>query len=73
LLKFRPQYDYDLKFNAKKWRPLAGAHFVTAWAISMKLGVKIPLGNTPRGFFIFVIGPILWPPGGHLENQIFAI
>jgi hypothetical protein len=23
-------------------------------------------------FFIFAILPILWPPGGHLENQTFA-
>jgi hypothetical protein len=36
------------------------ARFVTAGAISMKLGV-------------FAIRPILWPPGGHLENQTFAI
>jgi hypothetical protein len=29
------------------------ACFVTASAISMKLGVRIPLGNTPRAFFDF--------------------
>jgi hypothetical protein len=29
------------------------ACFVTAGAISMKLGVRIPLGNTPRAFFDF--------------------
>jgi hypothetical protein len=27
------------------------ARFVTAGAISMKLGVGIPLSNTPRAFF----------------------
>jgi hypothetical protein len=41
------------------------ARFVTAWAISMKLGVRIPL--------IFAILPILLPPGSHLENQTVAI
>jgi hypothetical protein len=42
------------------WRPLSSvckAHFVTARAISMKLGVMIPLYNML--------------PGGHLENQTF--
>jgi hypothetical protein len=29
------------------------ARFVTTRAISMKLGVMIPLGNTPRYFFDF--------------------
>jgi hypothetical protein len=29
------------------------ARFVTTRAISMKLGVRIPLGNTPRAFFDF--------------------
>jgi hypothetical protein len=29
------------------------AYFLTAGAISMKLGVKIHLGNTPRAFFDF--------------------
>jgi hypothetical protein len=28
-------------------------HFVTARAITMKLGGRIPLGNTPRAFFDF--------------------
>jgi hypothetical protein len=48
------------------------ARFVATWAISMKLGVMIPLGNMSRCFvflFIFTIWHILWPPGGHLENQ----
>jgi hypothetical protein len=31
------------------------ARFITAGAISLKLGVRIPLGNTPRAFLIFVI------------------
>jgi hypothetical protein len=40
------------------WRPSSSssvdnAHFVTARAISMKLGVRIPLGNTPRASFDF--------------------
>jgi hypothetical protein len=38
------------------WRPLLSvskARFVTAGAISMKLGVRIPLGNMPRAFFYF--------------------
>jgi hypothetical protein len=39
----------------------------------MKLGVMMPLGNTPLAFLIFAILPILWPPDGHLENQTFAI
>jgi hypothetical protein len=59
------------------WRPSSSsvgkARFVTAGAISMKLGVRIPWGNTPRAFLIFAIRPILCPPGGHLENQTFAI
>jgi hypothetical protein len=29
---------------------ISKARFVTAGAISMKLGVKIPLGNMPRAF-----------------------
>jgi hypothetical protein len=29
------------------------ARFVTAGAISMKLGVRIPLGNMPRGCFFY--------------------
>jgi hypothetical protein len=36
------------------WRPsssVSKARFVTAGAISMKLGVRLPLGNTPRAFF----------------------
>jgi hypothetical protein len=39
------------------WRPssVSKARFVTARAISMKLGVRIPLGNTPRAFLIFAI------------------
>jgi hypothetical protein len=55
---------------AMTWRPssssVSKARFVTAGAISMKWG------NTPRDFLIFAIRPILWPPGGHLENT-FAI
>jgi hypothetical protein len=40
----------------------------------MKLGVRIPLGKTPKDFFDFRdLTYILWPPGGHLENQTFAI
>jgi hypothetical protein len=38
------------------WRPSSSvgkARFVTGGAISMKLGVRIPLGNTPRAFFDF--------------------
>jgi hypothetical protein len=38
------------------WRPsssVSKARFVAAGAISMKLGVRIPLGNTPRAFFDF--------------------
>jgi hypothetical protein len=39
------------------WRPssssVSKARFVTARVISMKLGVRIPLGNTPRAFFDF--------------------
>jgi hypothetical protein len=37
------------------WRPssVSKAHFVAARAISMKLGVKIHLGNTPRAFVDF--------------------
>jgi hypothetical protein len=56
---------------AMTWHPssyVSKARFVTARAISMKLGVRIPLGNTPRAFWIFAIWPILWPPGGHLEK-----
>jgi hypothetical protein len=60
------------------WRPsssVSKARFVTAGAISMKLGVRIPWGNKPSFFFIFAIRPILWPSGGHLdlENKTFAI
>jgi hypothetical protein len=58
------------------WHPsssISKARFVAAGAISMKLGVKIPLGNTPRAFLIFAILPILWPTGGHLENHTFDI
>jgi hypothetical protein len=39
----------------------------------MNLGVRIPLGNMLRAFLIFAILPILWPTGGYLENQTFAI
>jgi hypothetical protein len=38
------------------WCPssfVSKARFITAEAISMKLGVKIPLGNTPRNCFDF--------------------
>jgi hypothetical protein len=49
------------------------ARFVSAGPISMKLGVRIPLGNSLELFLIFAIWPILWPPGDHLENQTFAI
>jgi hypothetical protein len=49
------------------------AHFITARAISMKLGVRIPMGNMPRAFFDFRNLTYLGPSGGHLENQIFAI
>jgi hypothetical protein len=38
------------------WHPSSSvsmARFVTARAISMKLGVRIPLGNTPSLFFLF--------------------
>jgi hypothetical protein len=41
---------------AMTWCPsssISKARFVTARAISMKLGVRIPLGNTPRAFFYF--------------------
>jgi hypothetical protein len=42
------------------WHPSLSAsvgkvRFVPAGAISMKLGVRIPLGNTPRAFFTFAI------------------
>jgi hypothetical protein len=47
------------------------ARFVTAGAISMKLGVRIPWALSPEYFLIFAILPILWPTGGHLENQTF--
>jgi hypothetical protein len=39
----------------------------------MGLGVRIPLGNTPRAFFDFYDLTYFWPTGGHLENQTFAI
>jgi hypothetical protein len=45
------------------WHPsssVSKAHFVTARAISMKLDVRIPLGNTPRAFFDFC--DLTWPP-----------
>jgi hypothetical protein len=29
------------------------ARFITTRAISVKLGVRMPLGNTPRAFFYF--------------------
>jgi hypothetical protein len=39
------------------WHPslssVSKARFITAGAISMKLGVRIPWGNTPRAFFNF--------------------
>jgi hypothetical protein len=39
------------------WRPSSSsvnkARFVTARAISMNLGVRIPSGNTPSAFFDF--------------------
>jgi hypothetical protein len=41
---------------AMTWHPssyVSKARFVTARAISMKLGVRISLGNTPRVFFYF--------------------
>jgi hypothetical protein len=45
---------------AMTWRPsssssssVSKARFVAAGAISMKLGVRIPWGNTPRAFFNF--------------------
>jgi hypothetical protein len=45
---------------AMKWRPLSSsvskAHFVTAGSISMKLGVRIPLGNTPRAVLAHLPG-----------------
>jgi hypothetical protein len=37
----------------RTWKFVSKAHFVAAVAISMKLGVGIPLGNTPRAFFDF--------------------
>jgi hypothetical protein len=40
-------YSNDVAFVSK-------ARFVTAGAISMNLGVRIPLGNTPRAFFDFL-------------------
>jgi hypothetical protein len=49
------------------------ARFITARAISMKLCVRIRLGNTPRAFFYFRDLTYFVPPGGHLENQTFAI
>jgi hypothetical protein len=44
---------------AMTWRPssssssVSKARFVTARAISIKLGVRIPLGNTPEFLFLF--------------------
>jgi hypothetical protein len=65
-----PYHALHMHYIAMMWRPsssVSKAHFVTAGAISMKLGVRIPL---PRAFFlIFAIWPILWPTGGHLENH----
>jgi hypothetical protein len=60
------------------WHPsslssVSKARFITARAISMKLCVRIPLGNMPRFFLIFAIWPFLWPTGGHLENQTFTV
>jgi hypothetical protein len=49
-----PSVSYRL---AMTWRPSSSsvnkARFVTTGVISMKLGVRIPLGNTPRAFFDF--------------------
>jgi hypothetical protein len=50
-----------VRYIAMTWRPsfVSKARFVTAGAISI--------------YFIFAILPIMWPTGGHLENQTFAI
>jgi hypothetical protein len=48
----------SVSYIAMTWRPMSSvskARFITAGAISMKLGVRIPLGNTPSDFLIFAI------------------
>jgi hypothetical protein len=51
------------------WRSssISKAHFNETW-------YEDTFGQYAQAFFvIFVIWPILWPTGGHLENQTFAI
>jgi hypothetical protein len=46
-----------VSYIARTWHPsssVSKARFVTTGSISMKLGVRIPLGNTPRPFFDFL-------------------
>jgi hypothetical protein len=43
--------------------------FRNCWGYFNETWCEDTFGNTPRVFLIFVILPILWPPGGHLENQ----
>jgi hypothetical protein len=63
---------------AMTWRPssstsISKARFITARAISMKLGVRIPLGNMPRAFLGFCnLTSILWPPDGHSWKSDFC-
>jgi hypothetical protein len=48
ILSFVPSFLAHLPSSS-----VSKARYVTAEAISMKLGVRIPLGNTPRVFFLF--------------------